>query len=304
MKLNHPFYKYSISILIFVVFLVFIQQYIGWESVFLQLEKLSLTTLSLIFIILSLSYITRALRIYFFFNSSYPDSFTTYLKISIYHNFFNNFLPMRAGEISYPILLKKNLGISLRKSTKSLIWFRALDLCSLVALVIFILNTYIYQPGIFYLFSILIFILPIILFYSVKYYSTSNYTGNNVFLKAVNFIITSIPTSKTDLISSWVFTQITWVLKLSVFTFFISFTLQIDLTSSLLATISSEFTSILPIHSFAGFGTYEAGIIAVLAPQNIANTKAIVASSTSLHIIILTSTMLSAMIFLFVHNKK
>lgn len=304
MKLNYPFYKYSFSILVFIVFLIFIQKYIGWEIIFLQLGKVSLKILSIIFLILTLSYITRALRIYFFFISSYPDSFTTYLKISIFHNFLNNFLPMRTGEISYPILLNKYLGINIKISTKSLIWFRILDLFSLTSIIVFALNTYLNQPASIRAFSFIIFIMPLILFYSAKHYSKTDYVGNNILFKLVNFLKSSIPSNKKDFISSWLLTQITWALKLSIFTFFISFSLQIDLTRSLLAIISSEFTSILPIHSFAGFGTYEAGIISVLASQNLTNIKDVVATSTILHIIILTSTMLSAMVFLFIPNKN
>jgi len=296
--------KYLLALIICAVFFVFIQRYTGWDEVLHLIIKLNFSTIAILFLLIFSSYITRALRIYYYFNSDYQGPFKIYLKISIYHNFMNNILPMRTGELSYPFLLKKNLNMSIKNSSSSLIWFRFLDLITLIFLVQITVSTLLSQSTFFYFIICLSFIAPAILFYSAKYISIPLDSNSNLLVKLLNFLVTSIPKTTKGLISSWFFTISTWLLKLSVFAWFISSSLQIDLSNGLLAAIASEFTSILPIHSFAGFGTYEAGIIGTLAPQNLADTKAIVVSATSLHLIILTSTILSTLVFLFVKQKK
>jgi len=299
--------KYLLALIICVAFFVFIQKYTGWDEVIHLIIKLNFSTIIILFLLIFSSYITRALRIYYYFNSDYQGSFKTYLKISVYHNFLNNILPMRTGELSYPFLLKKNLDMSIKNSSSSLIWFRFLDLITLITLILLVqitISTLLSQSTFFYFIIGLSFIAPAILFYSAKYISIPLDSNSNLFVKLLNFLVTSIPKTTKGLISSWFFTISTWFLKLSVFAWFISSSLQIDLSNGLLAAIASEFTSILPIHSFAGFGTYEAGIIGTLAHQDLTDTKAIVVSATSLHLIILTSTILSTLVFLFVKEKK
>ena len=253
------------------------------------------------------SYITRALRIFLFFNSSVAISFTNCLKISLYHNFLNNLLPMRAGEISYPLLLNKYLGINFKPATASLIWFRFLDLIVLLSLATYALNSQITKTNSFYIISIFLFFTPLFLYLSSKFYSTDVpkiKNKRNIFSKIISFLISSIPSTKKVLFVSWLLTLINWSLKLSAFSWFISFTLQIDIYNSLLASITSELTSILPIHSLAGFGTYEAGIVSVLVPQNIVELKSIIATATSLHLIILATTLASVVVFHFIPYKN
>jgi len=46
----------------------------------------------------------------------------------------NQLLPMRSGELTYPYLMKRNLGISYVKSGTGLFWFRLLDLHTLASI--------------------------------------------------------------------------------------------------------------------------------------------------------------------------
>ncbi len=47
------------------------------------------------------------------------------------HNLFNNLLPMRAGELSLPLLMKRYFGVRRAETVGALLWFRFLDLLTL-----------------------------------------------------------------------------------------------------------------------------------------------------------------------------
>jgi hypothetical protein len=57
--------------------------------------------------------------------------------------------------------------------------------------------------------------------------------------------------------------------------------------------IGGELGSVLPVHGVAGMGTYEAGVMAGLAPQGVALTAAL-AAAVNLHLFILGATVLGA----------
>ena len=91
-----------------------------WQQVsFLSLVLLTGLTL--------ISYLLRAYRIYYYFSAP-PSSFLTYLRIHLLHNSLNNFLPMRLGEASFPLLMKRYLNVSYIDSSSKLILLRLLDL--------------------------------------------------------------------------------------------------------------------------------------------------------------------------------
>lgn len=301
---NRSIIKYFVAILIFIVFIIFVNESTGWDQVFFQLKKLNAVSIFMFFLLLSLSYLTRSLRIYSYFKTSFTISFLICLKVSLYHNFLNNILPMRTGEISYPIFLSKHLGIPFKPATASLLWFRLLDLIALTSFGILSLSIFTTKPAIIYALSTLVFLSPILVYIVVNHIDVQKLTAKNIAYKLFYFLLTCVPSSRTLFLTSWFYTLVTWALKLAVFTWFISHTLQINLANSLLASITSEFTSVLPIHSFAGFGTYEAGIIAVLAPLQMADSKSVIATATSLHIIILSSTILSVILFKIYYSFK
>ena len=49
------------------------------------------------------------------------------------HNLFNNLLPMRAGEASFPVLMRRYFDVPLARSLAALLWFRLMDVHALAA---------------------------------------------------------------------------------------------------------------------------------------------------------------------------
>src|SRR5262249_3402177 len=100
------------------------------------------------------------------------------------------------------------------------------------------------------------------------------------------------PTSwRLLLVSSW-WTLVNWVVKLAVLAWVIQQLVPIDFGRSLLGAIGGELTSVLPVYSIAGAGTYEAGGVVTLVPAAIDPQEAF-KSAVNLHLFLLACTLLS-----------
>lgn len=74
------------------------------------------------------SYVVRTLRVTRYFRARLTGHFWPTLRLSSWHNLMNNLLPMRSGEVSFPLLMRRYYGLSPMQSVPVLLWFRLLDL--------------------------------------------------------------------------------------------------------------------------------------------------------------------------------
>jgi len=84
-------------------------------------------------------YLARAVRIFDYSYALTRGAFPTTVRLSLIHNLLNNFLPMRLGELAYPILMRRYFSQDLVASSMTLVWIRALDLHFLVLLTLVVL---------------------------------------------------------------------------------------------------------------------------------------------------------------------
>jgi len=120
--------KHLVSLAVLAVFTYFLVEY----GVFLKLKEIVLSlrpeylALSLLFYLAT--YIFRALR----FSVMFPDISVLELSaVMAVHTFFNNVLPFRSGEASFPIILRKLFGVDIAISSVALLFARVLDILSL-----------------------------------------------------------------------------------------------------------------------------------------------------------------------------
>ena len=83
------------------------------------------------------SYLICAIRIFSYFKLDIKGAYPTCVKLVIQHTFYNNILPMCTGEISFPILMSRYFNISTIQSVPDLLWFRLLDLHTIVSIGIY-----------------------------------------------------------------------------------------------------------------------------------------------------------------------
>ncbi len=74
------------------------------------------------------SYAIRTVRIYEYFHPATAGEFLRTFRLVLLHNLFNNLLPMRSGEASFPILMAREFRVPFTRSIPGLVYLRVLDL--------------------------------------------------------------------------------------------------------------------------------------------------------------------------------
>ncbi len=212
-------------------------------------SSVSLPELSGAFLLYTLSQVARSLRWKIILKDlSFRDAFL----INSANIFLNNLLPARTGELSWFYYAKK-LGISLKTSAWSFILGRFYDLL-----------------GLFYLF-LLSYALLRGLPHAVA--STALIAGISLLIPLLRELLPGI--GKLGELKEFLRRELSFKLSLTLSTLStVSFLLKalgvyilalgllkIDLLTFTFAFAGGELTTILPIHGFMGYGTYEAGFL-------------------------------------------
>ncbi len=131
--------KLIIALALFIAVIVWVEYELTWLKVWQSWQQISLMSLLVLLVLTISSYLVRAYRIYYLFAES-NHHFFDYLHIHLLHNALNNFLPMRLGEASFPLLMKRRFNTSLMSSSGSLVWVRIIDLHWLISCMLLILS--------------------------------------------------------------------------------------------------------------------------------------------------------------------
>jgi len=284
--------RLQLSILVFLGLIAAVQYEFGWKSVLGPWGQLPLKGITVAVLLVLLSYVVRTVRLVAFFAVELRGRFPVALRVSLIHNLWNNLVPT-LGELSFPILMQRYFIISPTRSLPALLWFRLLDLyvVFLLALVSLMLS-----QGNWWLAAlpIALFTLAIPLIYRWSPRSIGYFEGkfSSPLKQKLREVRKALPTSwRLLLVSSW-WTLVNWVVKLAVLAWVIQQLVPIDFGRSLLGAIGGELTSVLPVYSIAGAGTYEAGVVATLVPADIDPQEAL-KTAVNLHLFLLSCTLLS-----------
>lgn len=224
------------------LFLALLFYFIPFDELLNSLRNIELYNLALAFLLYSISQILRSIR------------WKVLIKdLSLYHLFlinsanimFNNLLPARTGELSWFYYLKQlNVGMSL--SLWTFFIGRLYDLFSLIFLFflsISLLNITMLLPS--FLSLALALALPWLYFMIPSWGRLKDL--KSFIKKETSFKLALIVFSLSLLSNTAKFISLIFLLDLK----------HISLYKSFLAFLGGELSSVFPIHSFMGFGTYE-----------------------------------------------
>ncbi len=249
--------RYFLPLLILAIFGYFLLEFNVFEKLKKILETLHTGYLLLSLFFYVLTYLFRAAR----FGVMFPGIKTTKLAAVMgVHTFFNNILPFRSGEVSFPLILKSLFRIDVTVSSVALILARVLDLLSL-GILFFLSALFVTfsERNLLWVPLVLLLTLGLTLFLTVKLLRRLE-RRFSVISTVFSFVKTFISLRKIALLVSY--SLLIWLFKF--FSFFLILKGgSIDLTFPQTVFVSTfgEITTILPIHSFGGFGTYEAGLV-------------------------------------------
>ena len=284
--------RLQLSILVFLIFIAGVQYWFGWKSVLAPWRQLPLEGITVAVGLMLLSYVVRTLRIVAYFAIELRGRFPTALRLMLLHNLWNTLLPT-LGELSFPILMQRYFIISPTRSVPSLLWFRLLDLY--VVFLLALMSLMLSQASRLLtalLTALLTLAIPLIYRWSPRGIKYLEQKFSGTLKHKLSEVRKTLPTTWQLLfISSW-WTLVNWVVKLVVLAWIIQQLVPIEFGQSLLGAIGGELTSVLPVYSIAGAGTYEAGVVAALMPADISHQEAL-KTAVNLHLFLLSCTLLS-----------
>jgi len=287
-------YKRLFSLLILIAFAAAIQYFWGWGVLLQPWQSVPLATGLLIVLLLLSSYAARALRLHDYYRQSHGGKFTVYLKIILYHNLLNNMLPMRSGELSFPFLMARYCQVPPMHSVPTLIWFRFLDLHIVCTLAI-VAASLSFGPGSLWLWLVLPWLpIPIIAYfaqYRLRNYLSARDSGR--WRDWLAKVLAALPAGQHTLWRSIGWSWLNWLVKIAVLAEVLRYFLPVAPSVAWLGAIGGDLTSVLPVHAPGGFGTYEAGVVAAMAPFEVDLAKAVPAA-VNLHLFMLSGSILGA----------
>jgi len=298
--------KIITGIIIALIFIVFVEKYFGWSNIVASWNRLTPSAILISLAIIFFSYWLRSLRLYDYFKNDDRLNLPGTFRIMLLHNFFNNFIPMRAGEASFPILMQRYFAVPLAKSGPALVWFRILDLHTLCFIGFIMFGKYYIGASLTMLLALPVLFLPYFLqiFNQAILIILSRRNQDNSLVAFLMTMLRNFPSDMGQFYRSWFWTVINWLVKLSIFSWLLIQFIEIDYVSAWVGAIAGDLTSVLPVHGFAGAGTYEAGIVAALIPFKIDAASAL-SGAINLHLFLLGATILGAAVAILIpFNQK
>lgn len=287
--------KYVFGTLILLAFAIFVEYFIGWVELLTPWKDLDPLPLATAVTLVFVTYCLRALRIYDFFYSEMKGRFALCLRLSLQHNMLNNLLPMRTGELSFPVLMSRYFSITAVRSIPALLWFRLLDLHTLVILALLVVGKDFLPSWAVSVSTLLWLSLPWLAFRLYRPWLHAIGDRQGKLWSILRMILESLPQDNTKFWRSWMWTVLNWVLKLTVFAWVLMLFSNTSFVAAWLGATAGDLTSVLPIHGIAGAGTFEAGVVAGLVPFGISAASALTAA-INLHLFLLSCTVISGIL--------
>lgn len=294
--------KLVISIVIFIACLIGVEYYFGWAELLAPWQELSLVAVGVALLLSFASYAIRALRVYDYFGDDVRGHFLTTLRIVLQHNLLNMMLPMRTGEIGFPILMKRYFNTPVMQSVPALFWFRLMDLHTVLTLGLIALGAYWVAWYWVVLGVVGMLILPLIAFFAHHRLLAMLAGHEGRIFGLIHKALDSLPKTRAEFWRSWGLTVLNWVVKLAAFTWVFAQFAPMPWMAALGGVIGGDLASAMPIHGIAGAGTFEAGIVFGSLLFSIPSEIALPAA-VNLHLFILGSILFGGAVSLVLKSK-
>lgn len=286
---------WSIGAAVLAALAIAVEWTVGWVALLSPWREISPLLLVGLVALSVLSYGLRAVRVYDYYRPRLAGAFPSVLRLSVLHNAANNLLPMRAGEMVFPWLMRRYFGHGLLDATAALLWIRFLDLHFLALIGLFILG--LRQPswiwwalGILWLAGLMLFV-PLARVLSAR----STGAGTGPWVRRIGQLLIQVmraaPSEPVIIARVYLWTALTWILKLLAFAGLLQHFLPIEPWRVLTGVMGAELSTVLPFHGIAGSGTYEFAVVAALAPLGVDPRLALV-GAVNLHLFLLGVTLL------------
>jgi hypothetical protein len=239
------------------------------------------------FIVLGLltTYVLRGWRVAYEFRD-YPElSLSRSIQIVLWHNASLNFLPFRSGEVAFPFLLRRVAQVPLMQSLASLTHLRMQDASTVLILGIAFWPKLEWATRL--LLSGLVLLVLIGLYRWLK--TPTDWQESASFIKRkIAPFRHAMATGNPNALQSWLLTASNWAIKISVQAALYCHLANIDFSTGVMATISSEVAAFLPVQGLAGIGTFEVSSALAMYADGVSWTTGIQVAA-QVHLVMLSS---------------
>jgi len=279
-------WRVLVGVVVALAFAAAIEHWIGWWALLRPWRELPAALVIAAAAALLASYGLRALRVHDYFGAPVRGRRAACLQLVLRHNVANNLLPMRSGELAFPVLMQRRFQVPARESIPGLLWFRALDLHAIALFALPVLAAWL--PAIPQaLVALLWLAVPWLIGWRARGVMVRTIDTLPRWLRRpAHRVWAGVPTRGDVFARTWAWTLANWAVKLIALAWVLMLFAPLASTTALAGAIGGELTSVLPVHGVAGLGTFEAGVVAGLAPSGAAPT-ALVRAAVNLHLFVL-----------------
>lgn len=296
---RRPLRGLALNLLVILVFASAVQWLWGWGRLLTPWRTLPPGPVALALLGLLLSYGLRAARIYLAEPDLPRGRLGACLRLILINNAFNWMLPMRSGEASFPILMRRWFGVDLGRATGILLWLRLLDLHVLTAVgVVCAVRGWLGSGGedFAYAFAAACVSAPLVVFALrrplLQRLDARPRPGR--ILRILTQALHGLPRGFGGLLRDLAMSWSAWAVKLAALGWLLGRLSGLRPALGVLGAIGGDASTVLPIHAPGGFGTYEAGVLALLAPAQ-APGPALLAAAVNLHLFVLVTALLAGL---------
>lgn len=286
------------ALLAVLLFAVAIEWLVGWHIVVTTWLQLPLSAQMLALPLLLSSYLLRAWRNYDYFSDKLRGHWWRCIHVTLMHNALNHLLPLRGGELSFPLLMRRHFGLGYSRTVSALLLMRLMDVVVLALIALFVSlqdNDYRWWLVVMLPLPLAGFVLRgLILKLLLKH------RGHTLARLAIN-TATGLPRRFGGYCRCYLMTWFNWGAKLGMLTWLLAVMSNVEFLHAFFGVLGGELTSILPINSPAGLGSYEAGVIAAIVWWQ-PPSATLLAAAVNIHLLLLGSSLLAAMTTLLIAN--
>jgi uncharacterized membrane protein YbhN (UPF0104 family) len=271
----------------------------GWERLLRPWREVAIGVLGLAVTGLLASYALRAARIYIAETEIPRGAYGTCLRLILINNALNWLLPARSGEASFPFLMRRWFGVDGARATGILLWLRLLDLHVLATIAAVCiaagwLDGAALAAGAARALAAAAALAPPAIFALRRPLAAWCQRHAHRAAQLASRLLQGLPERPSGVLRDLALTWLSWLIKLAALGVVLANLAGLGRTLGVLGAIGGDLSTVLPVHAPGGFGTYEAGVLALLAPgASGARLAILLGAAVNLHLLVLGSALLA-----------
>ncbi|MDO1581607.1 lysylphosphatidylglycerol synthase domain-containing protein [Rhizobium oryzicola] len=290
------------------LYALFVQWAWGWAKVLALWQDVGVVQVLAAILLLLLTYVLRTWRIHDYFPQETRGQFPRLLRLVQVHNLLNVMLPFRTGEVSFPVLMKREFGLAMARGTSALLVMRLLDLHALLAAAgigLALERQASWAWGVWVCFVGL----PALGFAIRKQAFRFTHRFAPPRLSSVlEELEAGLPKDAAAFLRAWLVTLVNWLVKVVVLAWVILLLDNLPVSAAFGGALGGELSSVLPVHAPGGAGTYPAGITAGALAFGAARDSAALTSlgqaAVNAHLMIIVTSVIGTVVSMLVAMSR